>query len=192
MDNFELIAITPPSPVEDEARRITALLNAGCRRVHIRHPQLSGTATEFILKHIPTDILPRITLHDCFKLAEIYGCGVQTNSRNSFATFNVAPVSASCHSLREARYYAGIRNYVTLSPVFNSISKPGYHANSSLLDEVKVADKSLYPPLIALGGITFTSLQLLRDAGFSGAAMLGEIWKNDFNKTLNKIEKLSK
>ena len=68
-------------------------------------------------------------------------------------------------------------DYVTLSPVYPSISKPGYESQVNLIAEVRAADKTALPPLIALGGVTFEKLDELRNAGFAGAAMLGALYK---------------
>lgn len=184
------MVITPESPEENEVEKILSLLGCGVSRVHFRHPGMSEKETMALLEQIPQKFRHAITLHDYFNLAERYGCGIQINSRNNSIPNGVTTISQSCHSLDEAHRLFGIRDYVTLSPVFDSISKKGYSANCSLINDVKIADKQSLPPLIALGGITFEKLPALKEADFAGAAMLGAIWNTNFNESLNKIEAL--
>ena len=62
---------------------------------------------------------------------------------------------------------------MTLSPVFDSISKQGYR---SAFDPDSLRPWLEGKRVVALGGVTPERIPLLRDAGFSGAAMLGYFW----------------
>ena len=68
--------------------------------------------------------------------------------------------------------------YVFLRPICDSISKQGYRSAFSE-EEIRDAAKSgiIDERVIALGGISFSKLQLVSDYGFGGAAMLGEVWR---------------
>lgn len=66
-------------------------------------------------------------------------------------------------------------DYVTLSPIFDSISKTGYHSGFDL-DEVKCFLTAVDVNVIALGGVTEARLPRIREAGFYGAAMLGALF----------------
>ncbi len=80
-------------------------------------------------------------------------------------------MSRSLHSVEEI---AGVKeDYVFLSPVFPSISKPGY-GGSLNLEELKVV---VNRKVIALGGITEERLPIVERIGFGGAAMLGAVWR---------------
>lgn len=59
-----------------------------------------------------------------------------------------------------------------LSPVFNSISKPGYAGRT----EGMLTNKD-HRPVLALGGVDHTNIILLKQWHFDGAALLGAIWK---------------
>lgn len=116
-----------------------------------------------------------IVVHDCFREARQLGFSrFHLNSRNPAAPPGAAHISKSCHSLRELEHISGYE-YVTLSPIFDSISKSGYHSAFSLdnlrgrLPEGKV---------IALGGVDARNLFQLYRAGFAGGAMLGAISDN--------------
>lgn len=73
----------------------------------------------------------------------------------------------------------GHPHYLTLSPVFPSLSKPGYGA-PELLDHFHRAldthGGASAVPVFALGGVDIGRLETLKTAGFSGAAILGSLW----------------
>lgn len=164
-----------PCEVVDEASRVRDILES--RRadlVHIRKPDWTSDQTARLIEEIGEKWWHRLKLHDCFSLLERYPlAGVHLNARNTSAPPEAKSVSCSMHSveqLGDAKHY----DYVTLSPVFDSISKTGYRAAFDL--------ESLPPYLegrrvVALGGVTPDSIPLLRQLGFSGAAMLGYFWK---------------
>lgn len=172
---MKLIAITTPDfwPGEDVA--ICRLIDRGWERVHIRKPGADINLTADFIKQIPEQYYPCISLHDHFDLAVAYGLGgVHLNRRNPLPPQRWRGVtSRSCHSVEELKQYKEL-DYVTLSPIFDSISKPGYKSRfaSDILSKTDL--KNVY----ALGGVTFGHLYRLKQLGFSGAAMLSEAWKS--------------
>lgn len=183
------LVFTSPEQQPNEAEHITALLRSSAADyVHIRKPQWTSERIAMLLRGIPEELHPRLTLHDCFDLLQEFPaiCGVHLNSRNLETPEGVKRVSCSCHSLSEVenkseREYA----YITLSPVFDSISKPGYAAAFSLND---LKESLCGKRVVALGGITPCTFPLLKRAGFIGAAMLGYVWDNVKDATA-KIKK---
>lgn len=98
-------------------------------------------------------------------------------------------LSRSCHSFSEIFKLDQIYSYVFLSPVYNSISKPGY--NSSFSEEELISnlshikDQNVY----ALGGVTVEKFDELDRFGFVGAAISGDFWNNkvtSWNKYLTE------
>ena len=70
-------------------------------------------------------------------------------------------------------------DYVFISPIYDSISKHGYH--SAFSDEVlrqASAQGIIDHKVVALGGVTRQRIPQLEKYGFGGAAMLGEMWKD--------------
>lgn len=173
-DKFLIIAITSPGIVPGEGARICEILRRNeAAIVHLRKPNWSWGETAQLLDRISPDLYSRIKIHDHFNLLNHYPLmGVHLNARNPVAPENARCVSRSFHTLEELQD-AGEYDYVTLSPVFDSISKNGYKSAFSL--------KELPPFLsgkkvIALGGVTPSKFPDLRAAGFFGAAMLGYFW----------------
>lgn len=171
---MRLIAITHPYFIANEHQRICRLLDDGWFRVHIRKPEACSEATEALISRIPSRYYPFISLHDHYKLAEKYGIGgIHLNSRNPVAPEGWSGlISRSCHSIEELSCYQDL-DYLTLSPVFDSISKHGY---KSRFDHETLKETDLNK-VYALGGVTFSRLRELEILGFEGAAMLSEAWK---------------
>lgn len=183
-DMFSIYVITSPDAVSDEASKIDRLLDMGVKYVHIRKPGSSLREVKDLIENISYRNRRKLRLHGHFELLnEMNLAGVHLNRRNPEAPYNALNVSASIHSVEEFRK-AREFEYLTLSPVFDSISKSGYGAKFDL----NKFDKASMPGnIVALGGVTPDKFLLLRDKGFSGAALLGYIWNNDFDTALNEI-----
>lgn len=145
--------------------------------VHIRKPDWSREETEVLINSISSDLHTRIKLHDHFSLLNRFDLGgVHLNSRNPVPPSNARSVSKSLHSIAELMATCGTcYDYVTLSPIYDSISKPGY--NSPFPEDLS----SLTPfivgkNVVALGGVTPERLPFLESIGFYGAAMMGALW----------------
>lgn len=105
-------------------------------------------------------------------------------------------LSAPAHSWEEAARLAPLCDYVTLSPLFDSVSKPGYLGQIDSTDACRrlrrrtdetakpspaaiPAESSVFGPdnhIIALGGITPDNISVARAAAFDGAAVIGAVW----------------
>lgn len=170
MDNFKVIAFTPEIPRKDEVKWIECLLTHSSQiisRVHVRHP---GFDIRPLIESLPENLLPYISVHDQIDLLVDYpSLGFHFNSRVPYAEIPGNGLrSRSCHSISELENLPKL-DYVTLSPIFNSICKPGYNGKSEFL----LNKFNTNVPVFALSGITPVNLLQLR--GFAGAAMLGAI-----------------
>ena len=86
-----------------------------------------------------------------------------------------ALLGASCHSLEEAAAAAAAgAGYVTLSPVFESASKPGYGPALGPAGLQAMAAR-LAVPAIALGGVAAGNAGACLAAGAAGVAVMGAI-----------------
>ena len=84
----------------------------------------------------------------------------------------------SAHGWTEAERAATDADYVFLSPLFDSISKPGYR---SAIDPAEAAERLRRRKglIVALGGIRPANIARVRRIGFDGAAVLGAAWSAD-------------
>ena len=180
-DGFLRIAITLPEPPEDESRRVTRLLDSGrFDIVHLRHPGASGREMRAIIEEIPGRLHRRLRLHGHFDLAAEFNLGgLHLNGRcPEPPAFYSGPLSRSCHSVGEVLGARGF-DYVTLSPVFDSVSKAGYRAAFTTADLSRLADAGDIPRVIALGGVTPEKAADLDRRIFGGYAMLGAVgWES--------------
>ena len=177
-----IIVISRPDFFEGEASKIAQLLQSGrADLVHIRKPRASQSEVEQLLFSIPTELYSRLVLHDHHSLAIKYGLhGVHLNSRNPEPPAGWSgAVSISCHTLGELsecrkQPYA----YMSLSPIFDSISKQGYHAafTCKQIEEARLQGL-IDERVMALGGVTFSKIEEVKRMGFGGAMILGDAWK---------------
>ena len=174
------ITITSPDFISGEAIFIDKLFLQGLDLLHIRKPDVSLEAYKRLLLQIPKQWYSRIVLHEHFALAEEFGLhGIHLNRRcsqvpNSFR----GSISCSCHTLEEVKKQKDSKDYVFLSPIFDSISKVGYHAafSPTLLKQAAI-ENVIDEKVIALGGITANNILLVKEWHFGGVAFLGDIWK---------------
>ncbi len=84
-------------------------------------------------------------------------------------------VGVSTHNLEEAlRAAEEGADYITLSPIFPSISKPGYGPALGL-EALREVAQAVPIPVVALGGITPENARACREAGAAGIAVLGSV-----------------
>jgi thiamine-phosphate pyrophosphorylase len=184
------IVITLPYFVANEAHEITRMLRQeDVWRVHIRKPECSETQMRTLLEAIPAELRSRLTLHDCHNLAAEYGIGgIQLNSRHPEAPAGwQGMVSRSLHSIAEIADFHD--DYAFISPIYPSISKPGYVGSLDMteLKEVLRSHHNIY----ALGGITADKFEELTELGFQGAAMLGAAWRADIQPDKFQLQFIS-
>ena len=194
---FMVIVITKPEFFEGEAEQIVQLLDSGrADLVHIRKPLVSLADSarglelaelawlerlERLIQALPARVYGRLVLHDCFELALKYQLrGVHLNSRHPQPPKGFkGAISISCHSLKELaecrrKPYA----YISLSPIFDSISKPGYHSAFTVEEIAEARRQGLIDErVMALGGVTFDKVNDVLKMGFGGAMILGDGWK---------------
>lgn len=185
---FRTIVFTSPEEISDEKEKITRLLENGVDYVHIRKPSFNIDNMRQYISAIDPFYHSRLKLHDFFELSSEFDLGgIHLNSRNPIGPSEVQNRSISLHSIEEIRKLPAPESYeyVTLSPIFDSISKKGYYSTFSLC-ELTVPES--FPPVIALGGVTPDYFNFLRNKGFSGAALLGYIWNDQFNQRLTTLK----
>lgn len=173
------IAITPEEIFRDEPAYICEILSRGWDKVHLRHPGASLRDMRNLIEAIPQRFHSRLRLHGHFELLNSFRLGgIQLNGRCPRKPDNyTGPYSRTCHSLREVAE-SGECDYVTLSPIFDSISKAGYKA-AFTKEELKEIDKNrplfVNTKVVALGGINPDTAKEAVSLGFDGYAVLGAL-----------------
>ena len=175
-----IVIITPPHTLPDEEHIVNRLFESGLHLLHLRKPGADRDTLEHYIRGIRPHFRERVVLHDHFELAEEYGLRGIHLKYNEARTFTgrdrLAHVSVSCHSFEEIDALPFEPNYVFLSPVFDSISKPGY-PSAFAPEYLKENLQKRCVPVIALGGITAEKVAECRKMGFRGVALLGHVWE---------------
>ncbi|WP_431214290.1 thiamine phosphate synthase [Puia sp. P3] len=204
--DFLIAVLTLPATFDGEAELLEGLLEAGLPKLHIRRP---GGAVEGLLSRLAPRWASRLVLHGSVELAVEFGIP-QVHGKVGFrdgdgmsgggpvvefpvpvathASRGAVAVSTSVHSWEEfARLPEGLA-YAFISPLFDSISKPGYGANPMLLRQ-PAGPLRCMP--VALGGVGGDSLPELLRWGWKGAAVLGWVW-DEPHEAVRRYEQLKK
>jgi len=173
-----IIIITPPRTLPDEERIVNRLFESGLHLLHLRKPGADRETLERYIRGIRPRFRERVVLHDHFELAEEYGLrGIHLKYEEARRfTGRGRHVSVSCHSFEEVDALPFEPDYVFLSPVFDSISKPGY-PSAFAPEYLKENLQKRGVPVIALGGVTAGKVAECRKMGFCGVALLGHVWE---------------
>ncbi|MGH7064850.1 MAG: thiamine phosphate synthase [Stellaceae bacterium] len=166
-------------PIEEIA---AAVLDGGCRWFSLREKDLPADARCRLLAALVAlghRYGAVVTVHDDVEAAIAAGAdGVHLPGGASVgpvrARLPAALIGASAHSPTEAA--AALRagaDYVTLSPVFPSASKPGYGPALGL-DGLAELVAEAPGAAVALGGVTAANAAACRKAGAAGVAVMGE------------------
>lgn len=197
---MKLIVISDTHLLEKEHDIINALFEAGVVRFHLRKPYSNPETLENMIKQIQPAFLSRVVLHDHYHLAFRFGLGgihlpeagrIKISSMTWLEMVQKAithhlTLSTSMHDKEALKQTEPQFDYVFFSPVFSSISKPGYKPAIDM--DVKAI--RIKPEIIGLGGVNASSILQLKRMGYDGAAVLGAIWRNPEKavESFNKIQ----
>jgi len=190
---MELIVISNPAPVIDEPMLINNLFMADLQCFHIRKPESDVQTIRELINGIAPRFYNRIALHQFHEIAADYGIkrlhyterAREASSAEKWQSQldDGFTLSTSIHNVSLLQDLTPF-DYVFYGPVFDSISKPGYH--SKLAADFKLHKTYMKPKVIALGGVELSNLTKLNMMGFDGAAVLGTLW----NEPSNAVERL--
>ncbi len=171
--------------LENIARAVFA---AGCRWLSLREKDLDATARRGLLERLASEGArwgAIVSVHDDVEAA----CAVQGTALHLPATASVAAarsrlgpgrlIGRSAHrgDVLSDPGVSGL-DYVTLSPVHSTASKPGYGPALGV-DGLARAVRGAETPVIALGGIRPGDVRTCLDAGAAGVAAMGEVMRAD-------------
>jgi thiamine-phosphate pyrophosphorylase len=178
-------------PLEEVA---AAAFAGGCRWFSLREKDLPAEDRQDLLGALVA--LGRrfgavVTAHEDIEAVAAVGAdGVHLPSGGSPAAARArlpgALIGASAHSGDEASALlrAGA-DYVTVSPVFVTASKPGYGPALSLDGLARIAGQAP-GPVVALGGITAENARSCLAAGATGVAVMGEVMRSAVPRALTE------
>jgi len=192
---MKIILISNPVDIQKEHELIEALFEKGLDYFHLRKPDHQKSDFENFLKKIKPSFYKKISIHSHYDFIGKYNLrGIHLPEKiinepevkeliKTVKKRNLT-VSSSIHSVFDIKECNKF-DYIFLSPVFDSISKPDYHSKIDLEEFKKLKSlENIKPKVIALGGIDINNIQKISEVGFDGHAILGAIWK-DFEKDAN-------
>jgi thiamine-phosphate pyrophosphorylase len=163
-------------------------VRAGARWIWLRDRDLPradrrAVASELLAITRPADAKLMIGA-DVDLAADVGADGVHLASDASVASIAAARarlgagamIGVSAHAEADvAHAQAAGADYVTLSPIFATASKPGYGPELGVAALARTARQGL--PLLALGGVTRACMAECLGAGAAGVAVMGEIMR---------------
>ncbi|MCF0060048.1 thiamine phosphate synthase [Dyadobacter chenwenxiniae] len=192
---MELIAISHPEFIPNEAERINALFRDGLLRLHIRKPGCNVADLNRLIGDINPDFYSKIALHSHHELAAQYGITrlhFPEKLRKETPEFMMEKfenagfkLSTSIHDIDELDGLSKAFDYTFFGPVFDSISKTGYQR--AITDDFYLEEEKKAVKVIAIGGIKRSNLHMIKTMNFDGAAMLGAIWYSEFHFSISLI-----
>lgn len=163
---------------------VAAALAGGCRWVSVREKELPPLERRTLVCEIVALAEPHgatVTVHDDLEAAALAdGIHLPRTGSPAEARRRLGPgalIGCSAHSLAEAERAAEAgADYVTLSPIFLTDSKPGYGPALGL-DALSDIAGRVRLPVIALGGIGPENARDCVLAGAAGVAVMGSVMR---------------
>lgn len=194
--------MTTPYFFVEEHQILNALFDEGLEILHLRKPATEPVYSERLLTLLSDNYRKRIVVHDHFYLKNEYNLkGIHLNQRNpELPQKYKGHISSSCHAGDEIKTHKKSFDYMFLSPIFDSISKENYSTQFTPADLRELsASKIIDRKVMALGGVGLDNISKVKELGFGGAVILGDIWNRfsihstaDFKDLILHFRKLRK
>ena len=194
--------MTKPTFFVEEDKILTNLFEEGLENLHLYKPGASPMYSERLLTLLGEDYHSKITVHGHFYLKEEYHLkGIHIDDAHTEPpTGYKGNVSRTCHLIEELKEAKKKSNYVFLHSIFDSQTNIDEKASFTMeqLEEAaknNLIDKKVY----ALGGMNLDTVKAVKDLGFGGIVICGDLWNRfnihneiDYKALLSHFEKLRK
>lgn len=199
---MKLILLTCPEFFVEEDKILTTLFEEGLDILHFRKPNSEPVYCERLLNLMPEQYRSKIVVHDHFYLRDEFGLmGIHLSKRHpeAPASYN-GPITRTCYDLRSIVEQKSRCEYVLLRNIFDSISEEENKA-SFTPDELRVASRQgiIDRKVIAEGGVSLAGIEQVREWGFGGVAIRGDLWNRfdvhsgkDYKELIAHFRKLRK
>ena len=197
---MKLAIMTRPTFFVEENKFIVALCDGGLGDLHIFKPGSSPVYVERLLSLLPEDMRRHITVHDNFYLKEEFNLGAihLKDAKMERPAGYKGKFSRSCSSLDDLKEAKRKSRYVFLHNVFDSLSDESLNATFTSAELASASRRGLIDKHVyALGGVTIDKAPMLRDLGFGGIVICGDLWnrfdihnETDYKHIIQYFEKL--
>lgn len=199
---MKLIVMTKPTFFVEEDKILANLFEEGLENLHLYKPGASPMYSERLLTLLGEGYHSKITVHGHFYLKEEYRLkGIHIDDAHTEPpTGYKGNVSRTCHLIEELKEAKKKANYVFLHSIFDSQTNVDEKASFTMAQLEEAAkdgliDKKVY----ALGGMNLDTIKAVKDLGFGGIVICGDLWNRfnihneiDYKALLNHFEKLRK
>ena len=176
---MKLILLTSPEFFVEEDKILATLFEEGLDILHLRKPNSEPVLCERLLSLLPEQFRCKIVVHDHFYLCEEFGLmGIHLSKRHPEAPASyTGPVTRTCYDLQGVVEQKPLCQYVLLRNIFDSISEEDNKA-SFTPDELRGAARQgiIDRKVIAEGGVGLENIEQVREWGFGGVAIRGDLW----------------
>lgn len=178
---MKLILLTCPEFFVEEDKILTTLFEEGLDILHFRKPNSEPVYCERLLSLLPEQYRKKIVVHDHFYLRDEFGLlGIHLNKRHPEAPASYSgPITRTCYDLQSVTEQKPKCEYVLLRNIFDSISESENKA-SFTTDELLAAAREgiIDRKVIAEGGVSLENIGQVREWGFGGVAIRGDLWNH--------------
>lgn len=196
-----LLIITHADHLPGETERWKELLSAGADAILLRKPGWTEDNYVTLLDQTDPEIYPQLLIAQYCQLQRRYGllgAHFSEHLRNSTPPqWLEAMRSEGCllstgiHDTSTLPVMTAHWDLLLLSPVFDSISKPGYKGQVKEGFRLPRDGNSSKSRVLALGGVDQSNAGLARQMGFNGIALLGAVWQKP-DKAVDHFIKIKK
>jgi len=180
---MKLVVMTRPTFFVEEDKILAALFDEGLDNLHLYKPGSSPMYSERLLSLLPGNSYKRITVHDNYYLKEEFQLnGIHIEDETTLVPNGYkGHISRTCTHLELLKETKRKADYVFLKYIGDSQSEPDCKASftQQQLEEASrngLIDRHVY----ALGGMNLDTVKQMKDLGFGGIVICGDIW-NRFN-----------
>ena len=202
MRGMKLIIMTKSTFFVEEDNILTTLFEAGMDSLHLYKPNSEPIYSERLLTLLPEDFYDKVTVHDHFYLKEEFQLkGIHLDNNYTEAPIGYhGNISRTCHAVEELKEAKKRSTYVFLKTLFNSQSNPADKATLSMEELYEASRRGLIDKRVyAMGGISLDNISVVRDLGFGGVVVCGDLWNRfdiqgdiDYKTLVSHFEKLRK
>jgi thiamine-phosphate pyrophosphorylase len=168
----------PDDRIQNEKAVVKELMTAfPLTRFHLRKPTYSQKEFELYLSDFDKETRMRMVVHSIQLENQFSLLGLHCKAHEqTLVNQNPQIISSSFHSKEEALKRQKNFQFFFCSPLFESISKPGYKPTEPW--DISNESPEFRNKAIALGGIKLENLETCLQKGFKNIALLGSIWEN--------------
>ncbi|WP_027450322.1 thiamine phosphate synthase [Xylanibacter brevis] len=199
---MKLIILTRATFFVEEDKILTSLFEEGMENLHLYKPGSEPVYSERLLTLLSEDYYKKITVHDHFYLKEEYGLhGIHLDAADIEKPEGYkGHTSCTCHSIEELHDAKKRNDYVFLKTIFDSNSNPDDKQTLDMESLRNASKKGLIDRHVyAMGGICLDNIKEMKDLGFGGVVICGDIWNRfsihhgqDFKELITHFQKLQK